>query len=51
MNEVLAFAKSMNKGRTTLGAMKISFVEILKIIERVDPSYNEKQAKRLVSFQ
>ena len=44
MDEVMAFAKTMNKDRATLAAMKnISFAEIIRIMEEADPIYIQKQ--------
>ena len=51
MDEVMAFAKSMNKHRTALGTMKkVSFAEILRIMDEVDPGYIEDMAATLKAF-
>ena len=40
MNEALAFAKSLNKGREILKTMKaVTFKNILRVMETEDPAY------------
>ena len=50
MEEAMTFAKSMNKDRATLHAMKsMAFSDILRIMDKEDPLHIEKQAAMLAN--